>query len=159
MSSLADPSRNLEGVPGVFPRQPILVLMLILLGAVTRLPWMSKVLYHWDSVNFAFAMRAFDMANDQPQPPGYILYVWLTRAVDLIFHDPQHTMVAISVCASILSIVAIYFLASLVLLAGNIGLDDFALHFLSAHQLIGGNSERFVAFSVDKHVDHIHDSC
>ena len=85
-------------------------ILLAFLGLVTRLPWMSQVLYHWDSVNFAYAMREFNMAQDQPQPPGYIFYVWLTRLVDLLFHDAQHTMVAISITASFLSAVALYFL-------------------------------------------------
>lgn len=86
------------------------VCLLAFLGLATRLPWMSRVLYHWDSVNFAYAMREFNMAQDQPQPPGYIFYVWLTRLVDLIFHDAQHTMLAISVTASFLAAIALYFL-------------------------------------------------
>jgi hypothetical protein len=84
--------------------------LLAVLGLATRLPWMSQVLYHWDSVNFAYAMREFNMAQDQPQPPGYIFYVWLTRLVDLLFHDAQHTMLAISITASILAAIALYFL-------------------------------------------------
>ena len=114
MNNPPDSPRKDASPIGVFPREPVLVLLLAFLGALTRLPWMSKVLYHWDSVNFSFAMRAFDMAKDQPQPPGYILYVWLTRVVDLIFHDAQSTMVAISVTASVLSIFAIYFLGKLI---------------------------------------------
>lgn len=86
------------------------ILLLTFLGLITRLPWMSQILYHWDSVNFAYAMRDFNMALDQPQPPGYIFYVWLTRLVDMIFHNAQQTMVAISVTASFLAAIALYFL-------------------------------------------------
>lgn len=82
---------------------------LMLLGLITRLPFLSHVLYHWDSVNFAFAMQDFNLAKDQPQPPGYIIYVELTRLVDTFFHDAQSTLVAISVGASVLSLAAIYF--------------------------------------------------
>jgi hypothetical protein len=77
---------------------------------LSRLPFRTQVLYHWDSVNFAFAMRRFDVAADQPQPPGYILYVWLTRLVDLLFHDANTTMVWISVVASGLAVVFLYLL-------------------------------------------------
>ena len=54
---------------------------------LSRIPFRSQVLYHWDSVNFAFAMRRFDIGAEQPQPPGYIAYVWLCRLVDLLFGD------------------------------------------------------------------------
>jgi 4-amino-4-deoxy-L-arabinose transferase-like glycosyltransferase len=83
----------------------------LFLGTVlSRLPFRSQILYHWDSVNFAFAMQRFDVAAEQPQPPGYIAYVWLCRLVDLLFHDPQTTMVWISVLASGLAVVAMYLL-------------------------------------------------
>jgi hypothetical protein len=55
-------------------------------------------------------MREFSVAKEQPQPPGYIVYVWLCRLVDLLFDDPQVTMVWISVIASALAVVALFFL-------------------------------------------------
>jgi len=55
-------------------------------------------------------MRHFDVAAEQPQPPGYIAYVWLCRLVDLLFHDPQTTMVWISIVGSGLAVVAMYLL-------------------------------------------------
>ena len=67
--------------------------VVLLLGTMlSRVPFRSHILYHWDSVNFAFAMQHFDVAAEQPQPPGYIAYVWLCRLVDLLFHDLQVTM-------------------------------------------------------------------
>jgi hypothetical protein len=83
---------------------------LFLLTLLSRLPFRSQILYHWDSVNFAYAMREFNVAKDQPQPPGYILYVGLIRVVDLIWHDPQTTMVSLSIVASALTVVALFYL-------------------------------------------------
>jgi len=83
---------------------------LFLLTALSRIPFRSQILYHWDSVNFAFAMRRFDLAAEQPQPPGYIVYVWLCRLTDALFHDPQTTMVWIAVVSSGLAVVAMYLL-------------------------------------------------
>ena len=77
---------------------------------LSRVPFCSQILYHWDSVNFAYAMREFDVAKGQPQPPGYIVYVWLCRAVDLLFNDAQKTMVWISIVASALAVVALFYL-------------------------------------------------
>jgi hypothetical protein len=59
-------------------------------------------------VNFAYAMREFSVAKEQPHPPGYIVYVWLCRVVDLLFHDAQVTMVWISIIASALAVVALF---------------------------------------------------
>jgi len=91
-------------------RDYLLMGALGLLTFLSRVPFRSQVLYHWDSVNFANGMRQFDMLQEHPQPPGYILYVWLCRLVDLLFHDANGTMVWISVVAGGLAVVALYLL-------------------------------------------------
>jgi len=85
-------------------------LALFLLTLLSRIPFRSQILYHWDSVNFALAIREFDISIDQPQPPGYIGYVWLSRLVDRFLGDPQTTMVWISVVTSALAVVALFHL-------------------------------------------------
>jgi hypothetical protein len=84
--------------------------ILFVVTFVSRIPFRTKILYHWDSVNFAYALREFNVAQEQPQPPGYILYVWLTRLLDLLFDDAQMTMVWISVGVSALAVVALFYL-------------------------------------------------
>jgi len=83
---------------------------LFCLTALSRITFQSQILYHWDSVNFANAMRHFDMLQEHPQPPGYIVYVWLCRLVDLLFQDTNATMVWISILASSLAVVILYHL-------------------------------------------------
>jgi hypothetical protein len=83
---------------------------LFALTLLSRIPFRTQVLYHWDSVNFAYAVREFSMAKEQPQPPGYIVYVWLCRLVDLLFNDAQTTMVWISIIASALAVAALFYL-------------------------------------------------
>ncbi len=90
------------------PTAWILSLALFLGTVASRLPFTSRVLYHWDSVNFAYALQRFDVAAEQPQPPGYILYVWLARLVDALLHDAQTSMVLLSILASGLAVVALY---------------------------------------------------
>jgi 4-amino-4-deoxy-L-arabinose transferase-like glycosyltransferase len=80
------------------------------LTVLSRIPFRSRILYHWDSVNFGFAMQKFDVAAEQPHSPGYIGYVWLCRLVDVLFHDPQATMVWLSILGSGLAVVAMYLL-------------------------------------------------
>ena len=62
---------------------PLACVLLFVITALSRLPFRSSILYPWDSVNYAFGMRRFDVLAEQPQPPGYIVYVcwpgWSTR--------------------------------------------------------------------------------
>lgn len=64
-----------------------------------------------DSVGFALAFKNYDIAIHQPQPPGYILYVALGKVVNVVFNDPNSSMIFISILFSILTVVFIYFLA------------------------------------------------
>ena len=56
-------------------RDRIVHLGLVLMTALSRIPFHSRILYHWDSVNFANGLRHFDVLAEHPQPPGYIVYV------------------------------------------------------------------------------------
>jgi hypothetical protein len=84
--------------------------VLAVLGLLTRLPFVSRVLYHWDSINYAFALQEYSIALHQPQPPGYILYVLLIRAVNRFVGDPQWTQVGLNVLFSTLAAIALYYL-------------------------------------------------
>jgi hypothetical protein len=81
--------------------------LLALATWLSRLPFVGEVLYHWDSLNFAFSLERFDVAASQPHVPGYLLYVGLIRLVNLAFDNPQRTMVAISIAASGLAVAAL----------------------------------------------------
>lgn len=95
---------------GLLTRDSVAAAVLGLFALITRLPFGTQVLYHWDSVNFAFALRQFDLAKEQPQPPGYILYVLLVRLVNTLIRDPNTAMVTVSIAASVLAAPALYML-------------------------------------------------
>ena len=82
--------------------------LLAALAMLSRLPFRSSILYAWDSVNYAFALRHFDLAAEQPQPPGYIVYVWLARLVDAVLNDANAAMVWISLVAGGLAAAVAY---------------------------------------------------
>jgi len=92
-------------------RDVLLAVSLFLLGILTRLPFRSQILYHWDSVNFALALDHFDVRIHQPQPPGYILYILLGRAFNTLLHNPNVSLVWISILFSGLTVAAIFWLA------------------------------------------------
>jgi hypothetical protein len=83
---------------------------LFAITVLTRLPFISRYLYHFDSVNMAFGLRHFDVQAGAPQYPGYIVYILLGQLVNAFVHDEQATMVIISIISSGLAAAAIYFL-------------------------------------------------
>lgn len=91
-------------------RNWLLIATLFLLTLASRLFFQSNIFYHWDSVNFAYAIREFNLTQEQPQPPGYIVYVWLCRLIDSVLGDAQTTMVSLSVLSSALAVVGLYYL-------------------------------------------------
>jgi hypothetical protein len=85
-------------------------LLLVLLVLITRLPFTSKFLYEWDSVNFALALDKYDIFLHQPQPPGYILFVGLGKVFNQVFQDANTTLVFMSILFSVLTVILLYFL-------------------------------------------------
>lgn len=88
----------------------VILALLSILILVTRIPFFSKYLYEWDSVNYALGFENFNILNHQPHPPGYILYIWLGKLMNSFFNDPNHSMIFISVLFSILTVIIVYFL-------------------------------------------------
>jgi hypothetical protein len=65
----------------------------------------------YDSFNFARAIDRFDLRLNQPQPPGYPVYVFLARLFDLLVHDHQAALLLLSAVAGAVTVLAFYGLA------------------------------------------------
>ena len=89
----------------------LIPLILGLLVVITRVPFISKFLYEWDSVNYSLAFENYNILQQQPHPPGYLLYVALGKAFNYIFNDPNTSMIFLSVLFSVLSVILVYFMA------------------------------------------------
>lgn len=89
----------------------LLALGFFLLGILTRIPFRSRMLYHWDSVNFALGLEHFDIYQHQPHPPGYFLYVMVGGLVRLLVGDANAALVWVSVAATGLAAAAMFGLA------------------------------------------------
>jgi hypothetical protein len=72
------------------------------------------MLYNWDAVQFALALREFDVAKHQPHPPGYFLYVGLGRLLNASLGDPTLAYVALAMLFSAGSTFVVYRLAGAV---------------------------------------------
>ena len=81
------------------------------LTVLSRLPYRARMLYNWDAVQFALALREYDVVKHQPHPPGYILYVGLGRLVDAWLGDPTAAYVTLAVVFSGLTTFVVYVLA------------------------------------------------
>ncbi len=81
------------------------------LATLTRVPLRARLLPSWDAVQFALALREYDIVKHQPHPPGYILYVALARAVNGVAHDPTAALTALAIVASGLTVFLAYRLA------------------------------------------------
>ncbi|HLI27175.1 MAG TPA: hypothetical protein VKZ60_08900 [Chloroflexota bacterium] len=96
-------------------------LMLLALGALAiRLPFQTTVLYHWDSVLYARALNQFDVSQSQPHPPGYLFYVLVARGAQVLLHDPNASLVAVSLAGGALA-VALTYLAGRLLFGRLVG--------------------------------------
>ena len=82
----------------------------------TRLPFMTHVLFEWDSVLYARALEqgfqvSAGLGDQRPHPPGYLFYVAAAAILRAIFSDSNTALVALSILASAGATVAVYLLA------------------------------------------------
>src|SRR3989442_8507814 len=94
------------------PRLDVLcAVALSLLTILSRLPYRARMLYNWDAVQFALALREYDVGKHQPHPPGYILYVALGRLVNAWLGDPAAAYALLAVVFSGLTTFVVFYLA------------------------------------------------
>jgi len=67
----------------------------------------STYLYHWDSIQFAYALDNFNVLKHTPHPPGYIVYVYLAKGINYFAHDPNLALVATGIIFSVLGLIII----------------------------------------------------
>ncbi|HET9212852.1 MAG TPA: glycosyltransferase family 39 protein [Thermoanaerobaculia bacterium] len=73
---------------------------LTLVGIVRALT-LPGSLWEMDEVLFARAVERFDPLSYRPHPPGYPLVVGLGKALNLIFHEPFLSLVALSLISTL----------------------------------------------------------
>ncbi len=83
---------------------------------LSRLPFVTHQLWAWDSVLYARALENgfhvdFDLADQRPQPPGYLLYLAAAAVARMFVGGSNAALVTVSVVASALGAVAVHQLA------------------------------------------------
>jgi hypothetical protein len=86
-------------------------LVLFCFCLVTRIPLRPSLLTGWDPVDFALAIHHFDISQNQPHPPGYLVFVGLAKLLFWFVHDDNLTLTTLAALFSALSTVLIFLLA------------------------------------------------
>ncbi len=107
----APPAGAGRGTARLAPRADLgLSLGLAGLTLWSRWPHRARMLYNWDAVQFALALREFDVAKHQPHPPGYLLYVGLGRLLHAWLGDANLAYVALAMLFSAGTTFLVYWL-------------------------------------------------
>jgi hypothetical protein len=80
------------------------LLILLLASVLLYLAFRSVSLDDFDSYSFALALEQFDLALQQPQPPGFPVYVGLASLLQRLLHSPTLTLTTLSALCGGLSV-------------------------------------------------------
>jgi hypothetical protein len=74
----------------------------------SRLHYAPKYLFYFDNANFALALRRFDPALHQPQPPGYPLFVALLHLIDAMVGNPNRSLLVVGLVGSVAALALLW---------------------------------------------------
>ncbi len=93
-------------------RAGLFTAFLLLFIVCTRWATAPRLLYYFDSANFALSLERFDPTLHQPQPPGYPFFVLLIRLIHLWVASPEKVLLVAGLLAAGAATVLIRFLAA-----------------------------------------------
>jgi hypothetical protein len=76
-----------------------------------HLPYFPQSLEDLDSVNFALGVRDYDVAQHQPHPPGYPLYILIAKGIRSLVGSELAALAVFSMIAGALGVLAVAALA------------------------------------------------
>src|SRR5438477_1573830 len=85
----------------------VLPMALALTFLAFHLPYFPKSLEDLDSINFALGVRHFDVAQHQPHPPGYPVFIALGKGVHLVVPSEARALGIVAVAAGSVSAFAL----------------------------------------------------
>ena len=71
-----------------------------------HLPYLPASLEDLDSINFALGLRHFDVAQHQPHPPGYPVFILIAKAVHAVVPSEATALGLVSVAGGALGVLA-----------------------------------------------------
>src|SRR4029077_7940703 len=85
----------------------LFVVILAVVFLAFHLPYLPPSLEDLDSINFALGVRHFDVAEHQPHPPGYPLFILIARGARLLIPSEASALAVVSIVAGTLGVFAI----------------------------------------------------
>ena len=89
----------------------MLVVILALVVAITRLFAVSHSMWDWDETLFAASLHHYDVLQHHPHPPGFPLFFALAKLARLFVDDDFHALRGVSTLASLFIFPAMFALA------------------------------------------------
>ena len=83
-------------------------LAVILFSLISRLPFVAKMPYGLDSIQYVLGVWHYDVQLHQPHPPGYFLFVMVGRLANLSLEDPNRSFVTLNVVFSALCVWVVF---------------------------------------------------
>ena len=71
-----------------------------------HLPYLSASLEDLDSINFALGLRQFDVAQHQPHPPGYPVFMALANGLNAFVPSEAHALSLLSAVSAAIAVLA-----------------------------------------------------
>ena len=83
------------------------VALLAVVFLAFHIPYLPSSLEDLDSINFALGIRHFDVAQHQPHPPGYPVFILIAKAVHAVVPTEARALGLLSAVAGALGVLAI----------------------------------------------------
>lgn len=91
-------------------KEKFIIATVLAIALILRFYFQTKWLEDWDSVQFALGLHNFSLANHQPHPPGYILYILMGRVLNSFLHNDIYSLNIISITLGTLSALPLFFI-------------------------------------------------
>jgi hypothetical protein len=108
MTKLANDNLGYLRFVHVCMRTWIPILALLIFAGGLYMPFRSLSLDDFDAYSFAMALERFDLALQQPQPPGFPLYIFWGRVLLVLVRDPVMALTTLSALSGIGVVLLIY---------------------------------------------------
>src|SRR5258706_1952139 len=83
-------------------------LILVLFSLVSRFPFLSRMPFGLDSIQYVLGLMHYDVRLHQPHPPGYFLFVMAGKVANFAVGDPNRSFVALNVVFSALCVWVVF---------------------------------------------------
>lgn len=94
-------------------KEAVIFLLFFLAGIFSRAPLAGKDFTHLDSILYSISSFDYSIKDGTPPSPGYFIYIMSARLLNIFTHDPQTSLILISIFYSGLIAGGLYYFGTL----------------------------------------------